>query len=134
MKAIDLQDAEFRYDGNDLQICLRKDDLPEQIPDSSVILEIDGIINLYTTQSLSQIVDNLIKRDIKNLFFNLSKVKYIDSSGLGAIMGFHVRLNKLGGYLKIFSPSSTVDKVMKMIKLKSILAVYETVEEAILSI
>lgn len=128
---IDLNDPEFQYDGSELQVSLRKD-IPKGMPDLSVILEIDGIINLYTTHSLGQIIENLIDRGIRIFFLNLKNVKFIDSSGLGAIMGFHVKLGKMNGHLKIFSPSSIVEKVMKMIKLQSVLAVYETVEEAIL--
>jgi len=130
MKKIDPQDPELFFDGTDLRIMLSEEPIPT-LPEASVVVDIQGTINLYTAQSLNYILDKLIDREVKNLFLNLSKMTYIDSSGLGALMGFHAKFQKLGGYLKLFSPSGTVNKIMEITKLKAILSVYETIEEAI---
>ena len=68
---------------------------------------------------------------IKNIIIDLSEVKYVDSSGLSALLVGNRIYNEDGG---IFILSSLNDHVMKLIKisqLNNVLNILPTVEEAI---
>lgn len=68
---------------------------------------------------------------IKNIIIDLTEVKYVDSSGLSALLVGNRIYNEDGG---IFILSSLNDHVMKLIKisqLNNVLNILPTVEEAI---
>src|SRR5210317_977260 len=68
---------------------------------------------------------------IKNIIIDLSEVKYVDSSGLSALLVGNRIYNEDGG---IFILSALNDHVMKLIKisqLNNVLNILPTVEEAI---
>lgn len=68
---------------------------------------------------------------IKNIIIDLSEVKYVDSSGLSALLVGNRIYNEDGG---IFILSSLNDHVLKLIKisqLNNVLNILPTVEEAI---
>ena len=68
---------------------------------------------------------------VKNLILDLSKVKYIDSSGLSALLVGNRIFHEDGG---MFILSSITDHVMKLIKisqLDNVLNLFNTTEESI---
>ncbi|MBL7828374.1 MAG: STAS domain-containing protein [Saprospiraceae bacterium] len=68
---------------------------------------------------------------IKNFILDLSLVKYVDSSGLSAILTGH-RLWKDGGSFVIAGPlQPMVSKLIEISRLETILTIIPTVSEAI---
>jgi anti-sigma B factor antagonist len=62
---------------------------------------------------------------------NLSGVHYIDSGGLGILVGLSVSAKNRGGELKLVSPSKRVTDVLRRTKLDTILKVYWNDGEAV---
>ncbi|MFQ3575557.1 MAG: STAS domain-containing protein [Cytophagales bacterium] len=67
----------------------------------------------------------------KNIILDLSQVKYVDSSGLSAILTGNRVCSGDGGILVVASPSEHVMKLMKISQLDSVLVILPTKEEAI---
>ena len=66
----------------------------------------------------------------KNVILDLKEVKYIDSSGLSALLVGNRITNDGGGILVITSISDHVIKLIKISQLDTILNILPTVEEA----
>ncbi len=66
-----------------------------------------------------------------NLIFDLSHVKYVDSSGLSAILFANRISREIDGSLVLTNISQHVMKVIKISKLDSVLSIFPTTEEAI---
>jgi len=62
---------------------------------------------------------------------NLKGVHYIDSGGLGILVGLSVSAKNRGGELKLVSPSKRVNDVLRGTKLDTILKVYGNDGEAV---
>ena len=53
----------------------------------------------------------------------LSKIDFMDSSGIGLIMGRYARMQKLGGVLKIKNPSERVERICRLAGLERIVSI-----------
>lgn len=73
----------------------------------------------------------LYQSGTQNLILDLSHVKYVDSSGLSAILIAKRLANEAGGHLVLASVNDHVSKLLKISKLDSVFTVLPTVQEAI---
>ncbi|MCB1158832.1 MAG: STAS domain-containing protein [Leptospiraceae bacterium] len=127
----DFSTPNFQYEGSEIFISVRTQDLPFNLPDNCVIIDMKGELNLYSTPALKDILDNLLNDDIVYMLFDMSGMAYIDSSGLGTLVGVQSRIVKKGGYLRICSPSESVTNVLNLTKLKQMMRVSNSIEEAV---
>ena len=61
----------------------------------------------------------------------LSKIDFMDSSGIGLIMGRYARMQRIGGALKIINPSERVERICRLAGLERIVSIEkdEKIEE-----
>jgi anti-sigma B factor antagonist len=62
---------------------------------------------------------------------NLNEVQYLDSGGLGILVGLCVSARNRGGELKLVNPSQRVSDVLRRTNLDTIISVYGSDEEAV---
>jgi anti-sigma B factor antagonist len=62
---------------------------------------------------------------------NLNGVQYLDSGGLGILVGLSVSARNRGGELKLVNPSQRVSDVLRRTKLDTIISVYGNDEAAV---
>ena len=62
---------------------------------------------------------------------NLNGVHYVDSGGLGILVGLSVSARNRGGELKLVSPSQRVSDLLRCTRLDSIINVYQNDKEAV---
>lgn len=126
-----LDSKEFDHDAPELGVFLDPNHTPLGLPQDAVVVRIAGEINLYSAQIMKEKFFQLLDRGFMYLLVNMENVKYIDSSGLGVFMATHSRLVKMGkGGIAVFSPSSQVNKILELTKLKSLIKVGTTSAEA----
>jgi anti-sigma B factor antagonist len=70
-------------------------------------------------------------RGTPKIVVNLKGVTYIDSGGLGILVGLLVSARKRGGELKLVSPRKRVKDVLRRTNLDTIFGVYGTNDEAV---
>jgi len=66
-----------------------------------------------------------------SLVLDMAEVGYVDSGGLGAIVGLLTSARAAGGDLKLARPSERVQHVLRITKLLSVVETYDTVEAAV---
>jgi anti-sigma B factor antagonist len=66
----------------------------------------------------------------KRVVLDLSQVEFLDSSGLGAVVGSMKQLGR-GRKLDLAGLTPTVDKVFRMTRMDSVFRIYEDAEHAI---
>ena len=65
------------------------------------------------------------------IIFDMSRLRFVDSSGLGSIMLCLRRLNTSGGILKLCGLSKSVQALFELVRLHKVFDIYPTKEEAI---
>jgi anti-sigma B factor antagonist len=85
------------------------------------ILDIEGRIVLGDeTQDLRDAVNGLLERDKKKIILNLALVDYIDSSGVGELVGCYTTVRNAGGELKLLNLTQKVHDVLHVTKLYTV--------------
>ena len=75
-----------------------------------------------------------LAREGKNrVLLDLAWVEHIDSSALGELVSSHITLEETGGALKLMHMTESVQKLMTVTKLLTVLDVYDDEPEAIAS-
>ena len=69
--------------------------------------------------------------DVKNLVFDFSGVKYVDSSGLSAILTANRLWKGYGSFVMTEINSPIIMRLIKISKLERILSITDTLDEAI---
>ena len=82
------------------------------------ILDIGGRIVLgEESTSLRDVIRDLLKNGHKQILFNLGDVDYIDTTGLGSLVGALTTVRKQGGDLKLLNLPEKFAGVMQITKL-----------------
>ncbi|MDD5455726.1 MAG: STAS domain-containing protein [Candidatus Margulisbacteria bacterium] len=76
-------------------------------------IEID-IDNYYI---ITETIDNELEKGTINFLLELKNVKYIDSSGFGAILNCYQKIASSGGIFKILNPSEHVKRMLNILKI-----------------
>jgi stage II sporulation protein AA (anti-sigma F factor antagonist) len=92
----------------------------------NLFVMIDGELDLETSPTFRNLVEDCLNQDraIKHLILDLKKVPFIDSSGLGAILGRFKRLSQEGGRLSAINVSVQVKKIFELSGLLKIMDIY----------
>lgn len=65
------------------------------------------------------------------IVFNMSHLRFVDSSGLGSMMLCLRRLSASGGNLKLCGLSKSVQALFELVRMNRVFDIYPTVEEAV---
>ena len=78
-------------------------------------------------------IKSLINAGHVDVLLNLSKVSWVNSTGLGILVSAFHTLKKNGGRLKICKVSDRIDNILNVTQLKLVFETYEDCEEALAS-
>lgn len=97
------------------------------------ILDVVGEVDLYTAPSLRDKLVSLIDGGAMRLLVNLVGVGFMDSSGLGVLVGGLKRSKERGGDLALACPEGPPLKVLSITGLDKVFPVYRDVASALRS-
>jgi stage II sporulation protein AA (anti-sigma F factor antagonist) len=76
--------------------------------------------------------DKLIDRNnIKHIIFDFSGASFMDSAGIGVVMGRYRKVIFIGGKTAVANVSSSVDRIFRLSGLYKIIDKYDSVENAL---
>ncbi len=76
---------------------------------------VSGEIDHHSASAMRREIDNIIwNRTPTHLILDMSEVDFMDSSGLGFIMGRYALMQEMGGSLSLRNPSPVVMKMLSM--------------------
>lgn len=97
----------------------------------ATVLVASGRLNMVSAPRFKAGVDDEVGAGNARLVVDLSGVEFIDSSGLGAIVGGLKAARQAGGDLRIAACGEQVRAVLGLTNLDRILRPYDSVEEAV---
>jgi anti-sigma B factor antagonist len=99
-----------------------------------VALELEGEVDVYTAPLLRQEIMDQVDKGTKFILVRLESVEYLDSTGLGILIGGVKRLKEQGGALKLVGPSPRISRIFDITGLNRIFDVYATQADALASV
>jgi anti-sigma B factor antagonist len=97
-----------------------------------LVLELEGeLMGGPESDEFRTVVDNAIKDNKNKVVLDMSKVNWMNSSGLGMLMNALTNLRSSGGDLKLANVSERARRPIQITRLDSVFDEYDSVEEAI---
>ncbi|MFP5253418.1 MAG: STAS domain-containing protein [Actinomycetes bacterium] len=93
-------------------------------------IEVRGEIDLATVNTLRAAVIEAIAAGARRIHLMLDGVTYIDSAGLGTLIGAHKRLAALGGELVVACDVERVLRLFRLTGVDQVLTIQQAQDEA----
>jgi anti-anti-sigma factor len=98
------------------------------------LLTLEGDLDSSNAQDIIKYVQGLSKNGLVHLVADFSKLRYINSTGLGAILRISKMLISKEGSFRIANPNESVFEIIEIVGANKLLNVYQTMEEALESL
>jgi anti-sigma B factor antagonist len=95
------------------------------------VLRVAGEIDVYTAPELRQRVIRLTDDGARHVIADLRGVDFLDSTGLGALVGSLRRLRMREGSLKLVTSGGRILRIFQLTGLTRVFALYSSVPDAI---
>lgn len=97
-----------------------------------VVLEIHGTITMgESKEKFARVMDDLLSESDVNVLVNFSGINYLDSTGIGELVGYMNRFVENNRHLKLLRPHERIRKLLQITKLDSIFEIYEDEQSAL---
>jgi anti-anti-sigma factor len=97
------------------------------VRDGVVIMTLEGPLTL---RNIFQLQKDIAVDPPPVLIFDLSKVEYMDSAGIGVLINYYVSAQRHGRRMTLVGANHRLDALLEMTKVKELLKNYPTVEAA----
>ncbi|MCL3861379.1 STAS domain-containing protein [Actinotalea sp. K2] len=95
------------------------------------VVEVGGEIDVYTAPVLREELSDLIDADSTDLVVDLTAVRFMDSTGLGVLVGALKKVRTLGGDLRLVIDQETILKVFRITALSQVFTIHSTLADAL---
>ncbi|NPV26257.1 MAG: anti-sigma F factor antagonist [Firmicutes bacterium] len=98
----------------------------------TLIVRAHGEMDLAVADQLRTEIDRrLDETPVRNLIIELANVSFMDSSGLGVLLGRYKRISRGGGKMALIRPQPQVRRVLELSGITRIIGIYESDIEAL---
>lgn len=97
--------------------------------EASTVITLAGDIDIHTAPALREQLASLPSA-VRIVVVDLSAVEFLDSSGVGALVGAAAALREAGGSLRLACPPPRVQKVFRISRLAEVIPIFDDVDEA----
>jgi anti-sigma B factor antagonist len=78
-------------------------------------------------------IKELIAKGDKNILLNLKDMTYMDSAGLGEVVGAYATVTNGGGNIKLLNPLGKIKELLHVTKLFTVFETFENEDDAVRS-
>ncbi len=95
------------------------------------IIDLSGEVDAYTSARFREAMVDLIDNGAASLIVSMMNVEYIDSSGLGALVGGLKRSTERGGKILIVCDNPQIRKVFEITGLEKVFPIFAAEADAV---
>ena len=106
-------------------------ELQTEIGQDAAVLGVEGRLTMATAAGLRAVVAQAIEAGRPRLVLDMGECSFLDSSGLGAVVGGLKAARQAGGDLRLARLTPQVLTVLELTNLDRVLRPYPTVEAAL---
>ena len=99
--------------------------------DGSVVVLVGGEVDVYTAPQLRAALDAQIAAGHSRLVVDLDKVDFLDSTGLGVLVGRLKLVRNQSGWLRIVCSNERILRVFRITGLDKVFAIHSSVDAAL---
>ncbi len=95
-----------------------------------VIIEVSGEIDVYTAPKLRDRITELVDQGNLDIIIDLEQVEFMDSTGLGVLVGGLKKIRTKGGSLSLVCTQERLLKIFRITGLGKVFAIHASQAEA----
>ena len=107
--------------------------ISDRVVEGVTVLDMQGRLVLDETDFFRRRIEDLIRESRVKIVLNLKGVTYIDSAGVGMMVGKYLSVRRQGGDVKLLHLSARSTRVMTITKLTTVFESFESEEQAVRS-
>ncbi|MCI9143498.1 MAG: anti-sigma factor antagonist [Lachnospiraceae bacterium] len=98
-----------------------------QVIDNCLMIRLPEEIDHHSAGMICENADKyLLREDVGNVVFDFEKTRFMDSSGIGIIMGRHRKISCFGGRVYAIHVDRQIQKIFRLSGLNKIVEVLES--------
>lgn len=98
--------------------------------DGTQVFELTGSLDIATSPAVRAALVSASERGDHRLIVDLQRVDFLDSTGLGALIGAQRRAKEFGGEVRLVAKEGQILRLLRITGLLKVFAVYPTLEDA----
>jgi anti-sigma B factor antagonist len=110
---------------DELSIDLRADD-----GGGTLVFKLRGSLDLATAPTVRAALAEATEKGSHELIVDLTQLEFLDSTGLGVLIGAHRRAAEHGGSLRLIVSDGPISRLLNITGLIGVFSAYHTVEDA----
>ena len=99
--------------------------------DGRAVLRVAGAVDVYTAPQIREQIQDLAAKGTVHLIADLSQVEFIDSSGLGVLIGGLRRVRDDDGSLVLVISTRRILRIFQLTGLTKSFAIYDGLDDAL---
>lgn len=108
----------------DLKITVRREG-------NVAVIDLAGEVDAYTSSRFREVMLDVIEGGTSRIVVSMRNVDYIDSSGLGALVGGLKRISERSGKIVLVCEKPQVRKVFEITGLEKVFQIFESEKDAV---
>jgi anti-sigma B factor antagonist len=100
-------------------------------PPGFTVITVGGEIDVYTAPKLRERLISLVESESYELIVDMEAVEFLDSTGLGVLVGGLKRVRAHDGWIDLVCTQSRILRIFRITGLNRVFDIYDTVPDAI---
>lgn len=99
----------------------------------TLVIALEGELDLHSVEPFKEAVAEAFaaNQDLRHLVIKMNDVTFMDSSGVGAILGRYRDLRERGGQVAVVGMNAPIRKVFDLSGMSRVISVFHTEQEAL---
>jgi anti-sigma B factor antagonist len=111
---------------DELSIDVKKENRGE-----ALLFKLRGSLDIATSPTVRAALVDAADQGSKEIVVDLTQLEFLDSTGLGALIGAHRRATEHGGSLRLVVHEGAISRLLNITGLIRVFAVYHDLEDAL---
>jgi anti-sigma B factor antagonist len=105
-------------------------DLKTEDGGETLVFKLRGSLDLATAPTVRAALAEATEKGNHDLIVDLSQLEFLDSTGLGVLIGAHRRAAERGGAFRLIVSDGPISRLLNITGLIGVFAVYHSLEDA----
>ncbi|MBW3602435.1 MAG: STAS domain-containing protein [Actinobacteria bacterium] len=98
---------------------------------AATVLEVAGEVDVYTAPKLRERLIELVQDGRHHIVVDMTKVEFLDSTGLGVLVGGLKRVRSHDGSLRLVCDKERILKIFRITGLTKVFPIHDSLDEAL---
>lgn len=96
------------------------------------VLRVEGVVRIgESAEFLAETLKKLLAEEEGSVLVDLEKINYIDSTGIGELVGYFGKFREKGRRLVLVNPADRIRKLLEVAKLDGVFPTFDSLDSAL---